>query len=171
MTAVVGTAIMATTVTALVLEPSGARELTSSGYSITVARCREADQASAGQRKQARAEWQRIIDEQPDDNHSDCSTHGAADNAHPSSRQRDRQGGPGHHPGGSSRPPGLVGVQHERSKNGERYRHHCRQSRGAPRPASFERAEFGAQRAGDPTRHRRIFSKKSSCAHRSPYEE
>jgi len=39
---------------------------------------------------------------------------GAADNAHGSARQRGRQGGAGHHPGGNRRPPGLVGVQHER---------------------------------------------------------
>jgi hypothetical protein len=59
-------------------------------------------------------------------------------------------------------------MQKERSKNGERHRHRGRQSSGAARSASLERAEFGVQRADDLAQHRRIFSKRSSCARRSP---
>ena len=60
--------------------------------SIAVTRGRKPDQAGARQREQAQTEWQRIIDEQPNDNHGHCRTRGAADNAHRSTRQRDRQG-------------------------------------------------------------------------------
>src|SRR3984893_8247133 len=47
--------------------------------SVAVTRFRKAAQAREGQRKQAKAKWQRIIGEQTEDKHSDCCARYAGD--------------------------------------------------------------------------------------------
>ena len=114
----------------------------------------ETEEPDAGQDKQAQAERQRLVHEQPEDDHADRGAGDAAGDAHDAARDGERERGAGHHEGGNARPPGIVGMHRQRREHRQRHRQGGLQRLQSARAAKFERAQFAGERAGDLAQHR-----------------